>query len=105
MIPLDSGEIKIAAKFPNIGFMPQSLNLSSNLTIKEMLEFYAKIYGASEKSFRERFSLLDELLEFPSSDQLIGKCSGGEKRRISLAAAFIHDPDLVVLDEWVEKYF
>jgi ABC-2 type transport system ATP-binding protein len=79
--------------------MPQSLNLSSNLTAKEMLEFYAKIYGANEETFKQRFSMLDELLEFPSDDQLIGKCSGGEKRRISLAAAFIHDPNLILLDE------
>jgi ABC-type multidrug transport system ATPase subunit len=100
----DSGEVKVFGNFPGkqtkrVGFMPQTVALINEFTIREILWFYGTIYGLSTEAIREKSKFLSEILELPCADTFAKACSGGEQRRISLAIALIHDPQLLILDE------
>jgi ABC-2 type transport system ATP-binding protein len=83
-----------------IGYMTQRFSLYEDLTVWENLEFYAGIYGISRKDRRAR---LDEVIATAGLQdrrkQLAGTLSGGWKQRVALAAATIHKPPLIFLDE------
>jgi ABC-2 type transport system ATP-binding protein len=79
--------------------MPQSAGLPDILTIKEALRFFAYLNTMSESKFIKRYALLKNILDLPPDNSLVQNCSGGEKKRISLAAAMVHDPKFLVLDE------
>ncbi len=82
-----------------IGYMTQLFALYPELTVWENLNFAASIYGMSF----QRSKRLNELLEFVElidhKRKLARNLSGGMKRRLSLAATLVHDPELVFLDE------
>ena len=82
-----------------IGYMPQLFVLYPNLTVWENINFAASLYGM----IRNRGNRLNQILEFVElSDhrqKLIRNISGGMQRRLSLAAALIHSPELLFLDE------
>jgi ABC-2 type transport system ATP-binding protein len=82
-----------------IGYMPQLFVLYPDLTVWENLNFAASLYGYP---FR-RHARLNELLELVELNGHEGKLarhiSGGMQRRLSLAAALVHDPELIFLDE------
>lgn len=106
MLPLDGGEItllgqKLRSKeiYNRIGYMPQEIALSGDLTVKETLYFYGNIFQMDKESLQSRYELLHSMLELPHASQLIDECSGGQQRRVSFAAAFIHKPELLLLDE------
>ncbi|KAG5674742.1 hypothetical protein PVAND_004693 [Polypedilum vanderplanki] len=109
MIPLDDGEIsvfgnvttKYATKVngSRIGYMPQEMALVGELTVKETIYYFGKIFLMDIDKLRDRYDMLHKLLELPRGDQRIETCSGGQKRRVSFAAAMIHEPDLLILDE------
>lgn len=52
-----------------------------------------------QSAIEERFQELSDLLELPESDTLLSECSGGQQRRVSFAAAIVHKPELLILDE------
>jgi ABC-2 type transport system ATP-binding protein len=83
-----------------IGYMTQKFSLYDDLSVKENLSFVARIYGLPGKEQNKR---IDELLNIYELDQmthqLVGSMSGGQKQRLSLAAATIHKPELLFLDE------
>ncbi len=83
-----------------IGYMTQKFSLYDNLSIRENLSFVAQIYGLNSRQSRER---VNELLALYALDkrqtQLAGSLSGGQKQRLALAAATLHHPDLLFLDE------
>jgi len=83
-----------------IGYMTQKFSLYDDLTVKENLQFLGKIYGLSPKQLTKR---VDELLSTYGLDQkakqLAGSMSGGQRQRLSLAGATIHQPELLFLDE------
>ncbi|MEL7331673.1 MAG: ABC transporter ATP-binding protein [Cyanobacteria bacterium J06560_2] len=83
-----------------VGVMPQQNLLYQSLTCGENLAFIARIYGLSKKLTAQRVQIC--LAAVNLSDRancVVGDLSGGMQRRLSLAAAIIHQPKLVVLDE------
>lgn len=84
---------------PRIGYMPQEIALVDEFSIKETLYYFGRICGMQEEKIHQRFKLLHELLELPDPDRYVVNCSGGQKRRVSFAAAMVHEPELLILDE------
>lgn len=89
----DSARIKA-----RVGYMTQRFSLYEDLSIRENLAFFARLYGLDDRRGRVDAALNDLGLS-SRSGQLAGKLSGGWKQRLALAAAMIHEPDLLLLDE------
>ncbi|MCE2596441.1 ABC transporter ATP-binding protein [Motilimonas cestriensis] len=83
-----------------IGYMTQKFSLYDNLSVLENLEFVARIYGLKRSERRSRLAELLSLYELAGREkQLAGSMSGGQKQRLALAAATLHRPELLFLDE------
>jgi ABC-2 type transport system ATP-binding protein len=79
------------------GYMSQKFSLYNELTARENLSFYAGVYGVQDKKRVDE--LLEQLGLATASDQLVHTLSAGWRQRLSLAAAIIHRPKLLLLDE------
>ena len=83
-----------------IGYMTQKFSLYEDLSVAENLEFLAAVYGLSGKSAKTRITELCEQYQLGElGRQLAGTLSGGQKQRLALAAAVMHKPELLLLDE------
>lgn len=83
-----------------IGLVPDVSNLFPRLSARTNLEFMGKLYGLNKNTRRERIDQLFELFQLKErQDDLIVHYSKGMHRRIVIAAALIHDPDILILDE------
>jgi ABC-2 type transport system ATP-binding protein len=83
-----------------LGFVPQEIALYEDLSARENLDFWGKMYGLRGSTLKKR---VDEVLEIiglrERAKEAVGKFSGGMKRRVNIGVALLHKPKVVYMDE------
>lgn len=83
-----------------IGVVYQTSALDAKLSVKDNLTSRASLYGITGKAAKERIAALSEILDFKELlPRTFEKLSGGQKRRVDVARALIHNPKILILDE------
>lgn len=108
-LPRDGGTVEICGMRPEehpeavrrcLGVVFQNSALDRELTVRENLESRAALYGIRGAAFRQRLYELAQQLDFETLlKRPLGKLSGGQRRRIDIARALLHDPRILILDE------
>lgn len=98
-ILVDGNDIAQADRL-KIGICPQDIVLWESLTCKESLKFMGQMYEVPDDILKTRVeNLLEDLILMDNANTLVSNLSGGMKRRLNLAMALIHSPEIVILDE------
>ncbi|CAG9862958.1 unnamed protein product [Phyllotreta striolata] len=93
------GEAGSGVPGPRVGYMPQDIALVGEFTVKDAIYYFGRIFALEENTIAERYRQLHDLLELPPDDRYLKNCSGGQQRRVSLAASLVHKPELLIMDE------
>ena len=109
IMPMDAGNARVAgfdvARDPEgakhgLSYMPQRFGLYEDLTVNEIIRFYADLFGAKKAERAERsMQLLEAAGMSEFRQRLAGKLSGGMKQKLGLVCALIHRPKVILLDE------
>ena len=107
LIDLDAGEARVlgepagsAAVRESIGLMPQQYSLYRDLTVAENLAFFSRLYVLPRSVFRERADRLLGITRLaPFVDRRADALSGGMYKKLALACALLHEPEVLLLDE------
>ncbi len=84
----------------NLGVVPQDIALYPDLSARENLLFWGKMYGMRGAALKSRVSEVLEIIGLQNrQNDLVGKFSGGMKRRVNIGAALLHKPQVVIMDE------
>ncbi|MBM4426774.1 MAG: ABC transporter ATP-binding protein [Chloroflexi bacterium] len=95
--PIANGDAEVRRR---VGVCPQNIVLWGQLTCLEQMVFIGEMYGIKQKVARQRGEhLLNDLDLTEKRDQRARTLSGGMQRRLNLAMALVHDPEILVLDE------